>query len=317
MHWRIKAATQKAIAKLPERIGGPLYFQLQKNFGSANRVQDPSRLLWMSAGIVHAFHRQGRNIEGATCLEVGTGYSLSMPLGLWLCGAERIISVDVNPYLNEKLSIVGINWVIQNMDRVKEIFGELASSKIFNSRLSSLENIPLYIEAIKNQIGVKYCYPADARSLDLDQNSIDLHYSNNVLEHISTDGITGILAEAKRTLKPDGLLIHLVVSGDHFSHSDPGISSVNFLKYSEKKWNSIAGNRFMYQNRLRASEYLELYKEAGLHLLEKQILIDPVAKENLQAGMHLDEKFSGRDIDDLAAKVVNIVGTFNSLERKV
>jgi hypothetical protein len=32
-------------------------------------------------------------------------------------------------------------------------------------------------------------------------------------------------------------LVHNIDFTDHFSHSDPSISSVNFLQFSESQWN--------------------------------------------------------------------------------
>jgi len=312
MHWRVKAAIQKAIAKLPPVIGGPLYFQLQKNFGSANRASDFSNWLRLSAWIIRNLNKHGRGIEGATCLEVGTGYSLGIPIGLWLCGAERTISVDVSPYLKEELVTDGVEWIIENKSRVYEVFGELSASEGFASRFCSLENITLSLEEIKKHIGVEYRYPADASVLDLGPNTVDLHYSNSVLEHISPDEIKDILVEAERVLRTQGIFVHLVDTSDHFAHTDPRITSVNFLKFSENKWNRIAGNRFMYHTRLRASDLRNLCEESGLDILDEETLVNLEAKKQLDEGMQIDDKFAGHNSDDLATQWIYIVGNFKS-----
>ncbi len=57
--------------------------------------------------------------------------------------------------------------------------------------------------------------------------------------------------------------------GDHFKGFDPSISSFNFLTYSEADWAPFQ-SRFQYVNRLRHSEYLQLFREAGFQLLSDQ-----------------------------------------------
>ena len=64
-------------------------------------------------------------------------------------------------------------------------------------------------------------------------------------------------------MKDDGITIHFIDLSDHFQHQDKSITSINFLHYSEKEWERIAGNQFAYCNRLRAGDYLALFEEAG------------------------------------------------------
>ena len=47
----------------------------------------------------------GFDIEGAAVMEVGTGWRVDMPIGLYLCGARRMITCDLNRYLVKPLTL--------------------------------------------------------------------------------------------------------------------------------------------------------------------------------------------------------------------
>ena len=104
------------------------------------------------------------------------------------------------------------------------------------------------------------------KPLKFPNKSVDVIFSEHVIEHVEfTDALT-FFRESKRILKPNGVMIHNIDCSDHFSHSDKSISKINFLKYSDdefRKYNS----KFLYQNRLRASEYRDLLSECGYKII--------------------------------------------------
>ena len=51
-----------------------------------------------------------------------------------------------------------------------------------------------------------------------------------------------------------------------FKGFDPSISSFNFLTYSDEQWEPFQ-SRFQYVNRLRHSQYLDLFKNAGFEIV--------------------------------------------------
>jgi hypothetical protein len=64
-------------------------------------------------------------------------------------------------------------------------------------------------------------------------------------------------------VRAGGLFVHFIDHSDHFSHSDATISPINFLKHCESDWQGYAGNRYMYMNRLRHDDMIELIRESG------------------------------------------------------
>ena len=128
---------------------------------------------------------------------------------------------------------------------------------------------------------------------------MDYHISTTVFEHIPGEDIKRILKEAKRILKKDGVAIHFIDLSDHFQHQDKSITGINFLRYSEKEWERIAGNEFAYCNRLRASDYIGLFEELGFDVCRKEVQEDEDALEIMRNGFVIDEKFRHYSVDDL------------------
>jgi SAM-dependent methyltransferase len=142
---------------------------------------------------------------------------------------------------------------------------------------------------------IAYHAPSDASHLDISPHTIDYHVSYSVLQHIPPEILRTIITEARRLLKPGGLFVHWIDLSDHFSHGDHSISAVNFLRFTEKQWGRLAGNRYMYQNRLRIDDYTQILNEMGATILSVREHINEPALELLQKGFPLDGRFAKKD----------------------
>lgn len=311
MNWRLKALVQNLIVKLPEVISYPIYYKVQRNFGGLRNI-NPMAHYQKSINFIEKIKNQNHDITDKTFLEIGTGRTINVPTGLWLCGASKIISVDLHKYLKEELVIESVNYLKTHKDEVQNLFRDLGKTEIFRNRFSQLMSIEVSLDKLLEQMNIEYLAPADAASLTIDDNSVDYHCSTNVFEHIPGDLIGSILLEAKRVLSKDGLFVHLIDLSDHFSHVDESITTINFLQYNEKEWDKLAGNKFMYHNRLRKNEFLDLFEKKGATLLSKEEVINERALEQLNKGFPLDERFVGESIENSAVSYLALVGNFNS-----
>ncbi len=300
MHWRIKAAIQNAIARLPDKISYELYYQVQRRSGSLRRI-DPFPK--MEAGR-HVWSRL-TNLEcppaGKTFFEVGTGRVPLLPMAFWLMGAERTITIDLNPYLREELVVQSVRTLLKDQARVRQTLGPfLVEDRL--ARLLALGSTPqLSTDAVLDLCGITYIAPGDATATGLPSSSIDFHTSYTVFEHIPLTHLRRIAAESRRLLRSDGLCIHRIDYSDHFAHSDQHITRVNFLQYSDAAWDRLAGNRYMYMNRLRHDDYLSLFQEAGHQLVAVEPTIDDLSQLALKGGdIALDARFQGKPLDILA-----------------
>jgi SAM-dependent methyltransferase len=305
MGWRNKARFAKAVAKLPPGISYGAYYLIQRHFGTL-RQMNPIRCLKAGVAIVDLIRKRKPEVTGSeTFLEVGTGRCLSLPMALWLCGAFRTITVDLNPYLKAELVFEEIAYIRNHQDEVTTLFGPHSQKPVFRERFDLLLRSGLDLDRLLSLMNIEYHGSANAAQLELLDQSIDYHVSFMVLQHIRPAALAAILREARRLLKPGGLSVHYVVLGDLFSGFDHSISQVNFLQFSEEEWESIAGNRYMYHNRLRADELRGLFEGAGLAVRDLDAKIDPVSLRALKANeLPLDQRFRGKTPETNATATV-------------
>ncbi len=293
MNWRQKAAVQNLVGRLPPALGNPVYYWLQSTFGGLRHPTPMSRL----KGGVRMAQRicdSGHAVTAKAFLEIGTGHQLNLPLSLWLCGAGAITTVDLNRYLRPKLVLNDLKYLRRHEREARDLFRGLPEAAAFDDRFERLLACASF-EELLTTTRIRYLAPTDAARLDLRAQSIDYHVSFTVLEHIPAGCLTGIFAEGRRLLKPDGLFVHCVDFTDHFAHTDASISSVNFLRFSEDEWRELAGNRFMFHNRLRVDEFEALARRAELDILSLEARVDAGAVEAVKNGLVLDARFRAKD----------------------
>lgn len=288
MNWKRKAAITNLISKLPLGLSYSAYYMVQRRFG---KLQDTNPLNRLEAAvkIAVAIQERGACIDGKTFCEIGTGRRINIPIGLWLCGASDVITVDLNPYLEPELVMADIEFMREHRDEVEAVFRCMPA---FPGRFDVLMDSVGSLSDLLALTNIRYMAPADARSLDIPSGSIDYHISYTVFEHIPVEIISDMLREARRILRKDGLHIHTIDFSDHFSHSDRSISAVNFLQYSDEEWDRYAGNRFQYHNRLRLDDYTELFAKSGLQMLRTEHTVDDRSLQEITSGFPIDDKFA-------------------------
>jgi SAM-dependent methyltransferase len=278
MHFLLKSAIQNSLAVLPSSLGQPIYYGLQRRFGALRQV-DYYEHLRRASEVASVLHEQSLPLE-RSFLEVGTGWVLGTPIGLWLAGAAEVITVDLHHYLKEEL-VLGLLAYIANHERELQALYPWVVSTELQRKCQVLATCKSLSE-LWAAVPIRYTAPADATHLALPPTSVDYHYSTNVLEHVPPAVLAGILAEARRLLRPDGRLVHIVDLSDHFAHDDHRLLPVNFLRFGSTTWGVLAGNRFMYQNRLRLPEYQQLFEKADLAIEWQRHVLDPASLQLLQ-----------------------------------
>jgi SAM-dependent methyltransferase len=307
--WQLKARLQNSIASLPY-ISNAVYYAVQRSVGGLRSERiDPVDRMKAGFGMVAWAAEAGVNLRGATVLEVGTGRMIDLPTAMWLAGADRIITVDLNPYLSLKLVSEARRYIRDNAELIGPLYRG-SDIVLFRERLKILTDPLLADSDLLGAMNIQYMSPADAAHLPIEDASTDLHVSHTVLEHIPGDVLGAILIEARRVLRPSGLVIHNIDPSDHFSHDDPSISRINFLRFSEREWDKWAGNQFMYHNRLRASDYVRLFSDAGITILREEREVDERSLDELDSGFPLDQRFADLPRDEVATTSISLMGQF-------
>ncbi|MEZ4753474.1 MAG: methyltransferase domain-containing protein [Bdellovibrionota bacterium] len=308
MNWKIKALIQNAISYLPESCSYKVYYWVQRNFGGLRQVDPTSRLI-AGLEIFKRISQTNCTFIGKTFLEVGTGRAIDLPLALWLLGADKVITVDLNPYLEVDLVKESINFIKTRQNEVRELFGKDLIEERFNS-LIGLAATNFMLTDVFDLCSIEYLAPEDASDLQLPEESIDFHVSYTVFEHISSINLSSILKEGTRILKKDGLFVHLIDYSDHFSHSDDSISAINFLKFNDSTWSKIAGNKYMYCNRLREDDFVKLFEERNISLLKLESIKDDSLRSLLKSKeFSLDPQFKSKSEETLITTASWIIGS--------
>jgi len=301
MRWRQKSLIQKMVDKLlPSKMSYIVYYFLQRKFGALRQVNPCAGL---KAGLklnVIIKNNCCSLVKDKIFLEVGTGRRLNLPISLWLCGASKIYTVDLNPYLKEELVFEDLEYIRNHQQKIKELFkqGEV-DDEVFIERFNQLINCPNDLDVLQKLVNIVYLAPQDAAKLS-HVGKIDYHISYTVFEHIPPEIIKNILIEGKKIINREGRFIHLIDFSDHFSHTDKNITAINFLQFSQREWNRMAGNRYMYHNRMRVDDYKILFEEVGLCADIVFPHVDQVSLAKLQKGFDVNIQFKHKSFEDLA-----------------
>jgi len=296
--WWIKAGAQAALSVMP--FGEAINHQLQRwnGFYTNFRWSVECNIKYL-CDIILTTSKCGLHLRGARTLEVGTGWIPTLPLGIYLLGAE-VHTYDHVRHLRTA-----------NLARLVELYPEYLSSlaegaecdrSFLERRLSDFrvgERHSASLHDWLGSFGIHYQAPGDASRTELPDGSLDLYFSVAVLEHVSVGAIKAMLREAHRTLRPGGLTYHVIGMFDHYTSVDPRITRVNFLKFSDFTWRIIGQNKISFHNRLRESEFISLLHEAGFEIVDRRSEVDEPSLKALET-MRLNPKYRTFDKRDLA-----------------
>src|SRR5262249_48137172 len=102
MDWRVKGTIQKLLGVLPG--GEPIHYWLQRLGGGLRRFGEECDSKIEDLGLMIGHRRAARvRVRGTRVLQVGTGWSPTFPLGLYVLGAARVDTFDLNRHLKPDL----------------------------------------------------------------------------------------------------------------------------------------------------------------------------------------------------------------------
>lgn len=224
-------------------------------------------------------------MDGKSILELGPGDSIATAILAKAHGARSIL-VDVGRYAVEDLNFY-------------RDFVRILSDRGYP--FPSLENVTSFPQ-ILDLCEARYLTEGLSSLNAVDDQSVDLIFSQAVLEHVRKHEFLETQRQMARVLKPGGVCSHRIDLRDHLG------GALNNLRFSEKLWESrfFADSGF-YTNRLQMKNMLALFESAGFEvdivdIRRWQTLPTPRAK--------MDALFAG-----LPEECLNISG-FDVLLRK-
>jgi SAM-dependent methyltransferase len=295
MRWLAKAVTHKAISALPR--AETANYLLQRHLTKSLPAPESSLRQKFARAVHHveAYETHGprRPLPDACFYEFGAGWDLAVQLSYWCLAVQRQILVDLRP--NLRIDVVNVT-----LERLHRLGPELGATRAPDAApLGS----PYDLEG---RFGICYLAPRDARATGLEPGAVDFVTSTNTLEHIPTDDLVPILAECRRLLKPDGAASFRIDLRDHFAYFDSSLPRYNFLRYSDRTWR-LLNSSLLYQNRLRRSDYLRAFADAGFTVVAegaarpKDEELDALRRQNLA------ERFQAYELDDLSVQSLALV----------
>lgn len=269
-HWLIKSAIHRTISWLPN----PQFWNdIFRKYGTGSLKLSCEQF----EGKLHECSRHLREFKAHhqdaspdfSALELGTGWFPIIPIGLYLCGAREIWTVDIDPYLRE-----------DRMKMMLDFFGDYTRTgklaeylpTVRQDRIEKLMAIlpeaadtrpNIWLEKLNIHVLVQ-----DAQKLPLPDKSVDWIFSSGVLEYIPEPILKNIMTEFRRAAKPGGIMTHRLNLVDQYSYFDKKITTLNFLRYTDAQWRWF-NSPLIWQSRLRVTDYQRLYREAGFDVVSE------------------------------------------------
>lgn len=239
--WKLKSLV---FAILDATHAGGLLAWLQKH------VTRRSRVAFSTLSPDWLFHESVIELSpGKRLLEFGAGKSLVQNLYLsQVCRSQTV--VDIVPLFDRQLA----NEAAQRI-----------------SYITGRDLPPITSLADLAALNISYIAPLDVARSALPDNAFDVCVSTNTMEHIPEAQLGAILVELRRILVPGGLVSAIIDYSDHYSHTDPSIGRLNFLRFSDAEFRRF-NHRSHFQNRLRHHDYERLFRDAGFVVERDEVL---------------------------------------------
>lgn len=307
MRWQAKAAIQGAISVGPRTSS--LNYLLQRHLTrNLPRPIEGFRQHAAEAAVhVDTLSRwSSQPLAEARAYEFGAGWDLVGPLMTYCLGIDSQTLVDIRPNVRLELINHTLGRIRDDREYLEDALGR---------ELRMPGDTPLRsLDQLEPRFGIRYLAPCDARASGLPGDQFDLISSTFTLEHIPARDIAAILPESLRLLAPGGVLSSAIDMKDHYSYFDPAICSYNFLKFSPRRWR-LVNPSVHFQNRLRRSDYLELFARAGFSLVDEQTRWAGDEELAQIAKLETAAEFDRYERDDLGALELRIVATSAESER--
>ena len=230
--WVLKAIAQRVIGALPYRELWNEFFQewvthslrLDEQTFEEHLRKDAQHLDYLRK------HMREATLTAFTVFELSTGWHPILPIALFLCGAERVWTLDLVPQLRlKRLADAARQFVAaDDRGRLRTLLPRLLPDRVAEFRRIAGSHWPSPQRWLK-AMNIFPLY-GDRGYTQVLSGSVDLVVSNAVLEYVAPGPMRVMLAEFKRMLSPYGVMSHDIDLRDQFSFLDPSITPFHFLK---------------------------------------------------------------------------------------
>lgn len=222
------------------------------------------------------------SVAGATLLELGPGDSVGTAVVAASLGA-RCILVDAG------------NFAVEEVEVYRSLAEELAADGLHPPDLSAANSVT----EVLSVCGAIYLTEGLRSLEEIPSASVDLVFSQAVLEHVRRYEFEETMRQMRRILTPTGVASHRVDLKDHLG------AALNNLRFSERRWEStLFVDSGFYTNRIRFSEMCEVMTRAGF---EVDVIQVDIWDELPTPLVKLDPRFSRMPKDELLVSGFDVV----------
>lgn len=151
----------------------------------------------------------------------------------------------------------------------------IAAKVVFDKKIDyGLDNNPLAVEWAKKSSAYKKVILADASEIPLEDNIVDLVFSNCSLEHMKD--LDSVLKEVFRILAKDGLFVFTVPS--HYFKNYSVFSFLN-LKWLAKIYGRLRNKKYQHYHSYSLKEWSRVLEKFGFKVIDGYYYLDKATLE--------------------------------------
>lgn len=206
--------------------------------------------------------KEGVDSEGHALLELGTGWVHAGSLYSALLIDAAITAFDV--WDNRTLDCTK-NEISRVEDAIQMAEAHSLSDKTRAKERSAIALQAKTFDDLYKALNITYVVDNEGIP-PLPEASMDMIYSQDVLEHVERGSFDSSILAWRRILKPRGRFLALVGLDDHLAHYDNTKSMKEYLYHSNVTWEWLLSNKLQYINRLTTTEIIAAFQRNGFEV---------------------------------------------------
>ena len=223
-----------------------------------------------------------KSIKNKVILEIGPGDSIATAIISYAYGASSFL-IDSGYFAKANI----IDYI-----RLKDA---LISEELNPPNISNKDNIDLILKKSNSE----YLTEGLSSIKKIPSNSVDLIFSQAVMEHIRKENFEAMNSELYRVLKKDGVISHQIDLRDHLG------GGLNNLRFSDNLWESkFFVKSGFYTNRIGFDKMISIFENLSFKYeiinVQKWKLL-PIKKYKI------NKKYRAQDEENLKVKVFDIL----------
>jgi SAM-dependent methyltransferase len=236
--WQAKIVAKLLLARLPADYRNWQSLSLFRH----GLMDDPRYAMGVFSSHFDAVSARLR--AGFIAAELGPGDSLLTAVIAAAHGASRTYLIDAGDFASREVA------------RYRAMADVLRRRGLTTPTLSGNS-----IDEILRECNASYLTRGLASLREIPDASVDFLFSHAVLEHVKRSEFASVASEMRRVLRKDGVVSHRVDLADHLG------GGLNNLRFPGPIWESdVFFDSGFYTNRLRKSEILAMFLEAGFEI---------------------------------------------------